>query len=279
MDLEHLNKAQIILLTLLVSFVTSIATGIVTVSLVNQAPPAVTATVNRIIERTVEKVVTAPATQAAVPAGVKTVVVKDDDLIAQSIATIRGSIIRIVTKGNPDFLVARGLIIDAKGVAITDRGSIDTNLSYEAYLPSGERVPLTVRPAATSSPTALIDLTLSTTTASLSAAIFGDPAKLQLGQTVVRVGGKGADAVGIGVVAVLPPKNDPSPSVEATIISNTPGALLMTIFGEVVGITTTDSLALGSDFYSTPSIFKAAAGATGASNAAAAASAPGSSAR
>ena len=33
MDLEKLNKSQIVLLTLLVSFVTSIATGIVTVAL------------------------------------------------------------------------------------------------------------------------------------------------------------------------------------------------------------------------------------------------------
>ena len=51
MDMEELSKSQIILLTLLVSFVTSIATGIVTVSLMNQAPPAIAQTVNRIIER------------------------------------------------------------------------------------------------------------------------------------------------------------------------------------------------------------------------------------
>ena len=36
--MEHLNKQQLILLTLLISFVTSIATGIVTVSLMDQAP-------------------------------------------------------------------------------------------------------------------------------------------------------------------------------------------------------------------------------------------------
>ena len=57
MDIEHLNRTQIILLTLLVSFVTSIATGIVTVTLLAQAPQGVTQTINRVVERTVERVV------------------------------------------------------------------------------------------------------------------------------------------------------------------------------------------------------------------------------
>ena len=94
MDLEHLTKHQIVLLTLLVSFVTSIATGIVTVSLVNQAPPSVTRTINQIVEHTVERVV--PATQGAGTAASKpqtlvtekTIVVKDDDLAAQAVACI-----------------------------------------------------------------------------------------------------------------------------------------------------------------------------------------------
>ena len=53
MEMEKLNKSQIVLLTLLVSFVTLIATGVVTVSLMDQAPPAIAQTVNRIVERTV----------------------------------------------------------------------------------------------------------------------------------------------------------------------------------------------------------------------------------
>ena len=57
MDIEQLNKFQIVLLTLLVSFITSIATGIVTVALMEQAPPVIPQTINRIVERTIERTV------------------------------------------------------------------------------------------------------------------------------------------------------------------------------------------------------------------------------
>lgn len=60
MDIEELNKTQLLLLTLLVNFVTSIATGVLTVSLLTDTAPTVTQTVNRIVERTVETVTDAP---------------------------------------------------------------------------------------------------------------------------------------------------------------------------------------------------------------------------
>jgi hypothetical protein len=58
MEIQELDKKQMILLMLLITFVVSIATGIITVSLMNQVPKSVPQTVNNVIQRTIEKVTT-----------------------------------------------------------------------------------------------------------------------------------------------------------------------------------------------------------------------------
>lgn len=57
MDIKDLTKQQLILLAILLSFVTSIATGITTVTLMEQAPTSVTVPVTRIVRETIEKIV------------------------------------------------------------------------------------------------------------------------------------------------------------------------------------------------------------------------------
>lgn len=56
-DINELNKQQVVLLCILVAFVTSIATGITVVSVMQQSDEPITQTINNVIEKTVEKVV------------------------------------------------------------------------------------------------------------------------------------------------------------------------------------------------------------------------------
>lgn len=55
-DVNHLDRYPFVLLIILISFVCSIATSVVTVALLSQDSQPVSETVNRVIERTIEKV-------------------------------------------------------------------------------------------------------------------------------------------------------------------------------------------------------------------------------
>ena len=245
MDLEHLTKHQILLLTLLVSFVTSIATGIVTVALMDQAPAGVTRVINQIVERTVDTVT--PSDQGA--AAATTVVIKDDDLAAQSIAQVQQSIVRIVERGS-DQLLTRGILVDAKGLAIADRAALAAtgDTVFDALLASGERVPAVMR-SDSSGTFALLDVVVGTST--FSPAVLGSASDLKLGQSVIRIGGTGADTVGVGVIARLSSSGTEGAgsTLEASVDAATSGSILMTLFGEIIGMTTAVSQTAGTAFY------------------------------
>jgi hypothetical protein len=91
MDIEDLSKSQLLLLMLFVNFITSIATGVLTVSLLDQAPANVTQTVNRIVDHTIETIATSSPLAAIVAPPVtitKTIIQNSNDQLPGAISAV-----------------------------------------------------------------------------------------------------------------------------------------------------------------------------------------------
>ena len=204
--MEDLNKNQVILLTLLVSFVTSIATGIMTVSLLQQAPLEVTRNINRIVEKTIETVTPVTSFIPSKEKEVTTVVVKEEDLVISSINKNLKSIVRITEKDPlllTDSFFGIGLIISKEGLLITDRRTITANNTYIASLSDGTNVTLTPLGVDKKTNTMLFKAIQPEKNQ-----IVFTPATLaendvKLGQSVIGLGGDESNAVSVGRVSSL----------------------------------------------------------------------------
>lgn len=260
--MESLNKHQLILLTLLISFVTSIATGVMTFSLMDEAPPQITQTINRVVERTVEKVV--PGDQGAtVVTKETTVVVKEEDLITDAIDQVASGVVRVyrsivneeglaveqlASLGIPvreDIIAIESSRVALGGTYTVDVGA-DTLYPFEvlyidevkeiAFLTFAEREEGEIAPSL-----------VVPTRAGLS--------NLKLGQSIVSLGGNERDVVSVGIISSVLTDTEEIPADEegeepstrtitTFIQANTEsgngayGSPLFTIFGELIGIHT-----------------------------------------
>ncbi|MEX0935098.1 MAG: serine protease [Candidatus Paceibacterota bacterium] len=129
MNLEDLSKHQLLLLALLVSFVTSLATGIVTVSMMDYAPPAVTKTVNRVVEHTIERVVPPDEIQEVDPTErvtEKVVVVERDASLEEAVSSVSDGIVRTYLSGDDTAsssgkFTGFGLVLNEDGLVAADK--------------------------------------------------------------------------------------------------------------------------------------------------------------
>ncbi|MEX2052527.1 MAG: hypothetical protein WD991_02430 [Candidatus Paceibacterota bacterium] len=114
MDLNDLNKSQLILLAILLSFVTSIATGITTVTLMQQAPASITVPINRVIRETVQQM--APeSSQASVQASLST----EDKKLLEELKAIKPLTVSLFSRGEKtDKILGTGLFLGDNKVVI-----------------------------------------------------------------------------------------------------------------------------------------------------------------
>lgn len=249
--MEHLNKSQIVLLTLFVSFVASMATGVVVVTLMQQSPDPVTQTITKVVERTIEKV-----TPTFIDKPGKTIVVKDEDLIVAAIEQNSKSVVslKFVGVGGDKSTMGIGTIISADGLIVTDKSNFDSGLLSATIdgvgytievIKSDKSGPLVVGRLVPSSTTA-------TSTAVFTPIVMGDPSTLKIGQTALILGGRDGKTVASGLINSLDTRIviDKETKVETKVVDNisisqrlagtSNGAPIFTLSGEVVGFVSID---------------------------------------
>lgn len=191
MNIEELSKSQLILLTILVNFVTSIATGILTVSLLDNAPPFVTQTVNRVVEHTIETVAAAaPAAVVQAPAP------SNQDLVTSALAAdaTRAVAIYALDTGTSTPAAAVGTFIPKSAIVVT--AALDI-LPKEAIIQfqDGSYAPASL--AHEGGGVAIYGFSDKAVLPKASTPALLASSNLALGQTVLAIGIDGSAATGI----------------------------------------------------------------------------------
>ncbi len=249
--MEDLNKNQIVLLTVLISFVTSIATGIMTTSLLQEAPVEVTRNINRIVEKTIETVTTPTTILTEGKKEVTTVIVKEEDLIVDSINKNVKSIVRIDEKDSFTGIVSfygMGLVVSKEGLILADRKTINSANVYTATMSDDTKIVLNA--TGIEKQTNFIMFKPVVVEADASKYVF-TPASItdvepKLGQTLISVGGNTTNTIAIGRALTLINKDltvgTTTTKYLSTIDTDLPtkdllsGSPLFNLSGDVVGM-------------------------------------------
>ncbi|MEI6494599.1 MAG: trypsin-like peptidase domain-containing protein [bacterium] len=260
--MEELNKNQIVLLVLFVSFVTSIATGIVTVTLMDQSPKGVTQNISNVVERTIERVVSnnivGNSKSEVVP-----VMVTEEESIIKVINGATPAVVKIsrfdgntLTNTGTGFLVNNQIDIVTPSSVVTDK-----NATYFALFSTGQKA--TLRLAAGDASSTLFALFRVQSVEEKKKELITNPFKKDepvssqllkpikfaandttLGQTVIGIAD--TNAVSVGIVSGF------TQDIASTTLklirtnaanSDNAGGPILNIRGEVIGMSSAQGLA------------------------------------
>ena len=248
--MEDLTKTQIILLCLLVSFVTSIGTGVITFSLLSEAPQTVTQTINRVVERTIEKVTPSSTNDKTTTKEVTTVVVKEEDSVIDAINKNTKSIVRIKS-GSEKLFYGLGVILNKEGLIVTDSRDFNSENSYEAFTSDGKSYPLTYVSIKDKTDLAFFKIKKDKDDKTeFSPVSIGNSDSLQLGQSVIAISGIEQTSVATGRISALkrsPATSSETPSnleiiqTDVVLKDSTFGGPLLNLSGQVIGLNTINS--------------------------------------
>lgn len=249
--MEHLTKSQIVLLTLFVSFVASMATGIVVVTLMEQTPAPVGQTITNVVERTIEKITPTPIEKTT-----KQVVVNNEDLRISAVENNIKSVVAFkVASESGDFIPSGvGTIVSPDGLVVTNRG----NFGYGVLTTTigGVQYVLQVLSDKKENSLGIGRLTpvSASSTRAFSVAALGSADSLRLGQSAIIIGGRDGKTITNDIVNDLnthtitdkSTKTDTivvdSIGVSGRYVGSSNGSPIITLNGDIVGFLSVDDV-------------------------------------
>ena len=266
--MDNLTKTQLILLVLLVSFVTSLVTGIVSVSLVSQNALSPIQTISRVIEKVSEPQQT-PVIQNALPS--------EEELIVRLVKNVSPAVVSVVAArdipvieqyfinlfGDNEFLIPQyrqkgterrqissgtGFFVSADGLIVTNRHVVeDAAADYSVVTNDGKKIAVKVLAR-----DPVRDIAVLKVEGTEHAFIpLGNSDGLNVGQTVVAIGnalGEFQNTVSVGVISglrrtVVASGLSSGPEIlsqviqtDAAINPGNSGGPLLDLAGRVIGI-------------------------------------------
>lgn len=223
MNIEELSKSQLILLTILVNFVTSIATGILTVSLLDNSPAFVTQTINRVVEHTIETVA-----QAAPTAIIQAPAPSNQDLVTAAIgaAATRSIVIYSAETGTSTPAVSVGTYLPKARAIAT---AAQDKLPKEAIIEFPGNLYIFASLAREGEGIAIYGFADDASLPKVASPILVAASDLKLGETALAIGADGSASTGI--IARVSGKN-----IYTTLPDIGAGSAAVNLSGNVIGI-------------------------------------------